>query len=220
MKAYRTLLILFMIMLPITVVSLGANITARMPDVYQHEFKSTNGLTGLGLGKDSDEMGQFISDFMFGKSESFQIDVGDEKHEFVFKERELKAVSTARRYLNVTAVFGVVAAVITIAAIFVAKKNEEDKELRSYFKKSISFYILFTIIYVGMFFALFPMGRSPGEIFGYIPLEEDLLPLIFTKELLKKMCISSVVVCTVIYSLVGYVVYKLTEPKKIFSRTY
>ena len=220
MKAYRTLLVLFVIMLPITVVSLGANLTARMPDVYQHDFKSTNGLSGLGLGMDDDEMGQFISDYMFGKTQEFQIDRGEEKSDFVFEEKEMEAVRTARTYLNVLAVIGVVAAVFTIVAVFVAKKNDGDKELRSYFKKGVTFYVLITCIYVGAFFAVLWMGHSPGEIVGYIPMEEDVLPLIFTKELLTKVCLTTVVVSTVIYALLGYLLYKLTEPKKIFSRTY
>ena len=220
MKAYRTLLILFMILLPVTVISLGANLTARMPDVYQYDFKSTNGLSGLGLGKDDDEMGKFISDYMFGKSEEFQIDVGEEKSDFVFNEREMAAVRTARMYLNVLAAVGVVAMVISVAAVLVAKKKDGDKELRNYFKKGVVLYVLLTVVYVGVFFAVMSMGHSPGALVGYLPMEEDVLPLIFTKELLAKVCLTSVVVCSVIYVLLGYLLYKLTEPKKIFSRTY
>lgn len=220
-RVNRILLILFIIMLPITVVSLGANITARMPDVYQFDFKATNGLSGLYLEKSDDEMGEFISDFMFGKVEAFQLEVGDDdEKELVFTAEESTAVAKARTYLNVLMVVGLVAMVIAVAAVIMAKRYGLDKELRGYFKKSVSVYAVITVAYVVVFFVILNMGHSPGEIVGYVPMEDEVLPLIFTKGLLTKICLTSAVVGSVLYGLIGYLIYKLTEPKKIFSRIY
>ena len=45
-----------------------------MPDLYQYELKSTEALNDLSVEKNEDEMGQFFSEYMLGKTQKFQIE--------------------------------------------------------------------------------------------------------------------------------------------------
>lgn len=218
---FKTLAVLFVITVPVTAICASANVVMRMPDVYQYEFKSTNALNSFGLEKSDDEMGEFISDFMMGKEKEFQIWVGDEeKPQAVFNEGEVAAASRARLITNVIAVFGAVSAVGMAASFIVLKRNDFNREIRIQFKKSTAVYAVMVIIYLAGLFVMYNMGYTFSDILGYVPAEGDLAPQIITAGLMRKVYIMIAAISALLMGLIGYFVFKVTEPKKIFSREY
>lgn len=217
----RILSAALVVTIPITVFCVGINIVTRMPDVYQYEFKATDSLKYLDVDENNDEMGKFISNFMIGKEKNFQLYVGeDDKQQPLFEESQMQAVAYGRRLLNITVVLGAVSLALMVAAFILMKKYELEKELRGRFRLSLLVYCVMVLVYAGVFWVSSKNGYSLWDALGYVPGEEDVLIQLITDQLLNRLCYLIPVVSTVVMLITGYILHKITEPKKIFSRNY
>lgn len=217
----RVLSVALTVTIPLMAFGLGANIVTRMPDVYQYQFKATDSLKHVDLDKNDDEMGEFISDFMLGKVKEFQVATSDDdRPQQVFTQEEVQAAAQARKDMNVTAVIGLIALVVMVTAFVMMKRYEMEKEIRLRFKWGATIYALLLLAYLGGFFAAAKMGHTLPDMLGYMPQEEDVLTQIITPELSRGLLLSTAVVSTVIMGILWYITHKITEPKKIFSRSY
>ncbi len=217
----KTLFIALAVTIPATSFCLGANIVTRMPDVYQYEFKATEALKNVDLNKNDDEMGEFISDFMFGKQAQFQLLIEDEdKPQSIFTENEMSAMANARKYMNIVAALGFVACVLMVVSFIMLKKYEFNREIRKQYKLGAIIYVCLIVGYLVGFYVAAKTGHSLLDMLAYVPDEEDLLPQIMTEGLQVRLYYSTAVVSTIIMAIMGYAMFKITEPKKIFSRSY
>lgn len=217
----KTLFIALAVAIPMTSFCLGANIVTRMPDVYQYEFKATDALKNFDLNKNDDEMGEFISDFMFGKQAKFQLLIEDEdRPQPVFTENEMAAVANARKYMNIVAALGLIACVLMVVSFIMLKKYEFNREIRKEFKLGTIIYACLIVSYLVGFYAAAKTGHSLLDMLEYVPDEDDLLPQIMTAGLQARLYYSTAVVSTIIMAILGYAMFKITEPKRIFSRSY
>lgn len=217
----KTLFIALAVTIPATSFCLGANIVTRMPDVYQYEFKATEALKNVDLNKNDDEMGEFISDFMFGKQAQFQLLIEDEdKPQSIFTENEMSAMANARKYMNIVAALGFVACVFMVVSFIMLKKYEFNREIRKQYKLGAIIYVCLIVGYLVGFYVAAKTGHSLLDMLAYVPDEEDLLPQIMTEGLQVRLYYSTAVVSTIIMAIMGYAMFKITEPKKIFSRSY
>lgn len=217
----KTLSVVLAVTIPVTSFCLGANIVTRMPDGYQYEFKATDALKHIDIDKNNDEMGEFISDFMIGKEAQFQLVVGDEdRFQPLFTESEMLAAANARKYMNVVAVVGIISLVLMVTSIIMLKKYEFNREIRKEVRVGAIIYMGWMIVYLVGFYVVNKMGYSFRDVLIYVPGENDLLPQIITDELMKHLYYFTAIVSTIIMAIVGYVMYKITEPKRIFSRSH
>lgn len=217
----KTLYIALAVTIPITSFCLGANIVTRMPDVYQYEFKATDILKNFDFNKNDDEMGEFISDFMIGKEAKFQLLIEDEeKPQPVFTENEISAMGNARKYVNITAAFGFISLVLMVISFIMLKKYEYDKEIRKQFKLGTIIFACLIVGYLVGFYVAAKTGHSLPDMLGYVPDEEDILPQIMTEGLQKRLYYFTAIISTIIMAITGYTMFKITEPKRIFSRSY
>lgn len=217
----KTFFIALAVTIPLTSFCLGANIVTRMPDVYQYEFKATDALKNFDFNKNDDEMGEFISDFMVGKQAKFQLLIEDEeKPQPVFTENEMSAMGNARKYMNITAVFGFISLVLMVVSFIILKRYEFDKEIRKQFKLGAIIFACLIVGYLVSFYVAAKTGHSLLDMLGYVPDEEDLLPQIMTEGLQKRLYYFTAIISTVTMGIIGYIMFKITEPKRIFSRSY
>ena len=217
----KTLFIALAVTIPAASFCLGANIVTRMPDVYQYEFKATDALKNVDLNKNDDEMGEFISDFMFGKQAQFQLLIEDEdRPQSIFTKNEMSAMANARKYMNIVAALGFVACVLTVVSFIMLKKYEFNREIRKQYKLGAIIYVCLIVGYLVGFYVAAKTGHSLLDMLAYVPDEEDLLPQIITEGLQVRLYYSTAVVSTIIMAIMGYAMFKITEPKKIFSRSY
>lgn len=217
----KVLSVVLAITIPVTSFCLGANIVTRMPDGYQYEFKATNALKHIDINKNNDEMGEFISDFMIGKKAEFQLEVGDEDRFIpLFTKNEMLAAAKARKILNIVAAVGIITLALMVTSFTILKKNGLDRAIRKEFKIGVIIYIGWMTIYFGGFYIVTKTGYSLQNLLMYVPGENDLLPQIITEKLVNHLHLFTGVVSTIIMTIMGYVLYKMTEPKRIFSRSY
>ncbi|MFV0515961.1 MAG: hypothetical protein ACK5MV_01020 [Aminipila sp.] len=217
----KTLSVALAVSIPFTCFCIGVNIVTRMPDVYQYEFKATDALKSFDFNKNNDEMGEFISDFMIGKEKQFQIIAGDEdRPQAVFSENEMLAAATARKYVNIIAIVGLFFSILTVVSIVVMKRYELDKEIRKKFNMGAIIYAGLLLTYLIGFFIMAKTGHYMCNMLSYTPMEEDVLPGIMTAGLTTRIYFSIAGVSTIVIAILGYIIYKLTAPKRIFSRNY
>ncbi|QIB68418.1 hypothetical protein Ami103574_03395 [Aminipila butyrica] len=217
----KTLSVALTVAIPLTVFCLGANIATRMPDVYQYQFKATDSLKNIDLNKNDDEMGEFISDFMMGKEAEFQLALDDDdRPQMIFNEKEMAAAAQARKDMNVVGIIGFISLILMVVAFVMLKRYGLEKEIRKRFKWGAIIYVGLLIAYLGGFFAAAKTGHTLPDMLGYVPQEEDILPQIITAELSRGLLLSVAAVSTVMMAILWYIMYKITEPKKIFSRSY
>ncbi len=207
------------ITIPLTTLCIGANLIMRMPDVYVYEFKSSESLDHLNVGMNDDEMGRFISDFMFGKLDTIQIYVGEDSKTPLFKDDEVAVANRARFYLNILAGVGVVSLSITVAAVIMLKKNGFEYEIRKKTRQSIVIYVVFLAVYIIFFIVSMQLNMSLGDYLGFVSEEDDILQKIITISMQIKLACSIGAVSSVIFGLAVHGLMKLTAPKMIFSRT-
>lgn len=217
----RILSVVLAVTIPVTSFCLGANVVTRMPDGYQYEFKATDALKHINLEKNNDEMGEFISDFMIGKELEFQLGVRDEdRFQTMFTENEMIAAANARKYMNIVAVIGAISLVLMVTSFIILKKHKFDREIRKEFRRGTIIYMVLMIGYLVGFYVVNKIGYSFWDMLIYVPGENDLLPQIITDKLMKHLYFFVAIVSTIIMAIVGYVMYKITEPKRIFSRSH
>jgi hypothetical protein len=75
-------------------------------------------------------------------------------------------------------------------------------------------------VYLIGFFVAAKTGHSLSDMIGYVPDEKDVLPQIITEGLRTRLFLSAPVVSTIMMAIMGYVMFKITEPRRIFSRNY
>lgn len=217
----RILSILLVVALPIVTICLGINVAARMPDVYQYEFKATEVLSDVNINKTDDEMGEFISHFMVGKTSQFQLYTeDDDKPDPIFSKEEIAAADQLRHQLNILAVIGIIFLIPMVTAFVVLKRKEFDQEIRKYYSRGLLLYGILLVIGVIGNIILSSTHFTIWQLTDYVLKEDssDILPQLITDGLVQKIEIASVCVSAVFMGIIGYAMNKITAPKRIFSR--
>lgn len=217
----RILSILLVVALPIVTICLGINVAARMPDVYQYEFKATEVLGDVNINKNDDEMGEFISHFMVGKTSQFQLYTeDDDKPDPIFSKEETTAADQLRHQLNILAIIGIIFFIPMVTAFAVFKRKELDQEIRKYYNRGLLLYGILLVIGIIGNIILTTTHFTIWQLTDYVLKEDtaDILPKLITDDLVRKIEIASVCVSAVLMGIIGYIMNKITAPKRIFSR--
>jgi hypothetical protein len=218
----RILSIVLIVTIPTVALCIGINAAARLPDVYQYQFKSTDTLDSMGLELTNDEMGGFISGFMVGRADTFQLWTGDEeKPQAVFTEEELAAMAQIRHYINMVAIIGIALIILLISSFVMLKRKEMNRDLRKYYCRSLAAYIILLAIFVTIKIVVLSGNFTIWDLTDYV-FEEgttEILPQLITASLVKSIGRVALVISAILMAVIGYTTYKITAPKRIFSRS-
>ncbi|MBN7773709.1 DUF1461 domain-containing protein [Clostridium aminobutyricum] len=217
----RILSILLVVAIPIVTICLGINVATRMPDVYQYEFKSTDILDSMNIDLTDDEMGEFISHFMMGRTSQFQLwTEDDDKPDPVFSNDEMAAASQLRHDLNVLTIVSMILIIPMLIAFILLRRKELNQEIRKYYCRGLLLYVILLIVAVISITLLSSAEFTIWHLTDYVVKEEttDLLPQLITEGLVRKIELASLCISGVFMGIIGYVIYKITAPKRIFSR--
>ncbi len=216
----RVLAACLIVAIPVFSLTAGANLVLRMPDVYQYEFKSTDALRNIPAGMNSDEMGEFISDYMMGKTSDFQVFYGDEaKPSSLFTQEEIDAAARTRVLAGWVLAVCLLALILMLLGIFMLMKNGFGEEIRKRLKRAF-------MVFGGLVVAYVVVLTCGGKLLNlkllgflsYVPLDEDYYSALFCQGLQTKILIMVPVISAIIMGLIVYVLHKVTEPKMIFTR--
>lgn len=211
--------ILIALLVPIVAICLSINLVARMPDVYQYSFKSTEQLKSAALTVGSDEFGDLLSGYMIGKHVDLRVAQGDDpnqKYDF-FTDEDIEILKNVRFKLNIVLIFGVLAFMALIFA-FVACKDIDDGAVsdRAIKHAKVSSLIIFFVMII--FFSVNLVLNFPIWENGILKYGSENLHLVITLKLLQYLYIAWMITAGIFEVIILYVANKLTKPKRMFSR--
>lgn len=210
--------ILLLISIPITTICISNNLTTRMPDIYQFEFKASQNMDSISIEKNEDQMGEFFSEFMFGKIDVFQIEykVG-ENRDVLFTENEIESMNRFRKLENVVLIVAIVSFIVSLTCYILLYKQNLKKYLRETFIKALFFYTAISGILLALTFIKPVVQFYYNYIFNYEIKEFLVLPQLFSISLIFKMMLTTIAVSLVIMLILWYITWGITKPRRIFG---
>lgn len=212
------LTIILVISVPVSIICLANNLTTRMPDLYQYEFKSTEILKDLSVEKNEDEMGQFFSEFMLGKTQKFQIEYqfGDNTDN-LFTHDEQNTMEKFKSMSNTILFTGLVALLFSLVSYFLLYKQNLKMLLRRTFSRST---IIFAASVGAITLATFlsPLIKIQYALLFDYELKTFLaLPKLLPKSFFIHSALATVVLSIIAMMLLWYFTWKITKPRRIFG---
>jgi len=212
------LAIILVISIPVSIICLANNLTTRMPDLYQYELKSTEALNDLSVEKNEDEMGQFFSEYMLGKTQKFQIEYqfGDNTDN-LFTPDEQKTMEKFKSSSNVILFTGLVALLFSLTSFFLLYKQNLKMLLRRTFSRAA---IIFAASVGAITLATFlsPLIKIQyALLFDYEIKSFLVLPKLLPKSFFIHSALTTVGISIIIMLILWYFIWKITKPRRIFG---
>lgn len=210
--------IILIITIPVSIICLSNNLTTRMPDLYQYELKSTEVLADLSIDKSEDELGKLFSDYMLGKTDTFQIEYqfGDNTDK-LFTNDEQKTMSRFRSMNNTIFFVGMDALLLLLISYFLLYKQNLKPLIRNTFVKAgIVYGVLVGAILIITLIA--PLMNFQYEfLFNYEVKTFMVLPKLITRDFFVHLAYATVIIGTIVMGLGWYFTWKITKPRRIFG---
>lgn len=219
-KIEKTWAAILVIALPVLALCLSLNMVMRMPDVYQYVFKSTEQLDELNLFVDSDGFGDKLSSQMSFGNPNWKIvadDEGEYKIDF-FSEKDMQILMALRKSLDTSAIFGTFALILLAFASFSLKDIDEGTFMRRAVKRSCFVYAGAFATQIIIFAVNIAMGFSSWDAWLASLEGSKNFYEVYTVLIMKYLYVSWLIVGMIIMILMVYGLFKLTKPRRIFSR--
>ncbi|MDR0357076.1 MAG: hypothetical protein LBH63_01700 [Clostridiales Family XIII bacterium] len=208
---------IFALAVPVFSVVFAANVVFRMPDLYNFDVGRTVVADEIELNIKTDAIGDLISDYMFHKTDYFQVRAeyqGREKP--VFSINDGMNMSRYRKLLDRSFIVLCASAVSGVAIFVLLRKTGRKRGLRNGYRAGIA---LCALAYLGMG----EFVRNEGlrstllrVLLNVRPQNTDVLPLLFGEGYRLGAFIAIVVISGVIV-IVGFSVVRLfTKVNKMF----
>ena len=204
----RILLIAIIICLPVISVLLTENAICRMPDFYIHEFTQAQVSEKVAGDMTDEELGQFFSDFMIGKTKTFSYTAYEaEWKQALFTKQESRYMADARSILNLLAAVLAGAVALTAGAcIFFLSRKEKDI-IRSTLKWSFGVYALFMAVLIPVFIHMGLPASGKGSAMSYL----------LTERFGIDWIIAGAVGSAMVMIALALIIWNLSKPKRMFS---
>src|SRR5665648_802891 len=212
------LTIILVISMPVSIICLANNLTTRMPDLYQYELKSTEVLSDLSVEKNEDEMGQFFSEYMLGKTQKFQIEYqfGDNTDK-LFTHNEQNSMEKFKSLSNVILFTGLVALFFSLVSYFLLyKKNLKMLLRRTFFMLVFLFCFFIGAITLATLLSLL-IKIQYALLFDYKIKSYLVLPKLLPKSFFMHSALTTVGISIIIMLIFWYFTWKITKPRRIFG---
>ncbi len=219
MKTVNLILtIILVISIPISIICLTNNLTTRMPDLYQYELKSTETLKDLSVEKNEDEMGQFFSEFMMGKTQKFQIEYqfGDNT-DTLFTQDEQNTMKKFKSLSNTILFTGLVALFFSfVSYVLLYKQNLKILLRRTFLKATVLFAASIGGITLATLFS--PLIKMQyAFLFDYELKSFLALPKLLPKSFFIHSALATVVLSIIVMAILWYFTWKITKQRRIFG---
>ncbi len=203
-----TFLVLLVICLPVTAILAAENAVCRAPDFYSYEFTKVQASKNIEGDISENELGEFFSDFMLGKTEDFlYLSYDKEEEREPFTKQEGQFMKSFRSLLDVSAV--VLAATLafsTAASIFLIRRHEKEK-LRLALKCSLGAFGILWIILVPLI-----LQADVPSFFK----ADSFLSLTITSDVIGAWVFAGVVSSAIALGILLSVLWKFSRPKRMF----
>ena len=154
----RLLVFLLSITIAFTAILLAENLITRFPDIYVYEFNKTQVMDQIELVYDEQKLGDLISDYLFGKTDVFQITAEYKGRELeVFSNLDQISMDKLRGTLNVHLIIGLAALIASAGMAYIMIRRGWKIHVRRAYNYALgifsSFWVALGITYFTGLFA-------------------------------------------------------------------
>ncbi|WP_027399534.1 hypothetical protein [Anaerovorax odorimutans] len=216
---YRIFFGALILIIPLISIIGAGNIVLRMPDVYTYQFNSMEFSGEVTIDKTNEELGDFISSFMFGKIENFDLrGYFEDIDKDIFKTEENVIMNNFRSFLNKSMIIFTIITIIAVIMYVILFRADRKLALRISFKITFIFYLMLVIAGVICFILSKTREYIYYIIFKNPLLEDGALASIMTNELAKMCVIGIIIVSAIILAGLASLTWKITRPRRMFSQ--
>jgi hypothetical protein len=213
----RILFIVIAVCIPVIAIFGALNVVFRMPDLYIYEFTNNEITKEIGVGIKDEELGQFFSDFMTDRKETFSLVAEYEDGEQqVFAKNEQLSMENARKLLNDSLFLIGGAAVLAIASYWILLIKKYKYELRVAFKGGIAVFAALQVLIYSLLFIKGIRAFLHNLIFNGTFGKDNSLPQMLTPHFGNLGVFASSAVAVVLMILLTSLTWRLTKPRRMF----
>lgn len=195
----------------------GENIITRFPDIYSYEFTKSQITKELDLNYDDKLLAEVFSNYLFGKSEEFQVVAEYQGREVeVFTNAEQIAISKIKTGLNINLAIAVIGLLVSIAIIvFMIKRGWKEYVRQAYNYSLIFFSSTWLVIWICYFTGLIDKLLNHLFFGGVIDPDTVLVALLGGSFLRDWLSFNLVASC--IFMIISrIIIWKFTEERRMF----
>jgi len=209
------LAVILTVSVPVLIIPTAANFIFRIPDLYTFDMNRTANLKEAEISLKPNQIGSFISLFMRGKADDFDlIDKTEESQKHIFSDNDAIAISSLRDFLDRTVPLPIIAIILFAGLFFTLFRMERYRHIR------IAYTIGWILTVIGIGFAFFVyFNKSIRNQFwkDYLEIElgkKDGLSIIFGDELFLFGLIACSAIALVMIIIMGSVTFALTKGRE------
>lgn len=210
--------VLLVIAIPCIALFSASNVALRIPDVYKYELNRTEIADEIGLEMTADETADFISSYMFGDIEKFQIEAEYQgKDRALFTEDETKLFGWLRDSLDKSLIILIVCVLYAAFAYWLLFRQKMKKSIRNSYLAGMG---LFVLTSAASAVILLSDGIRPGAVkslTGYVSHKDDILLQLFNDTLTLEFVIVIFAMSALLLLIGMSVTWRFTKPERIFS---
>jgi hypothetical protein len=195
----------------------GANLVTRYPDLYSFEFTNTDVFKEIDLVYDEEELADIFSNYLFGKTDNFQIVAEYQGREVeVFSNQEQIGMQNLKTLLNYIFIIALMALLISILIVLYMIKKGWKIFVRRAYNYSLG---LFAIFWLAIWIAYF-MGWFSKLISNYIIIgindSETVLGMLINSGFKRDWLFFTMIAASVFIIIARMIIWKYTKERRMF----
>lgn len=218
MKIFNRIIFgLLILAIPLVALSASANLVLRLPDLYKFELERTEVARDINLNLSGEELSDFISEYMCGKEESFQLKAEyDGREKNIFTATEEAVMSQFRNIMDISRIVLGALFIFVLLAYWHLLRQKRKEALRFAYKAGVITYIVLAAILTVGFLVESLRGMIMDFAIGGHFAPEDLLPQLFGNTIILEATIIIIIISAIIMVIGRAITWRLTKPERIF----
>lgn len=210
--------VILIICIPVASICVAYNLSARLPDLYQYQFKSSEVIGALSLEMDENQLGEFFSQYMTGESDKFQIEYQfGENTDKLFTGDEQETMLKLREKADIVFLAGGIALALALLSYFLIYKQNLKMLLRRSFNKALVLYVLLAATILILTFVEPVVKMEYARLFPYAMKDFLVLPQLLPLKFFVYSAWATVALSLIIMLFSWYFTWKITKPRRIFG---
>ena len=210
--------VILIICIPVASICVAYNLSARLPDLYQYQFKSSEVIGALSLEMDENQLGEFFSQYMTGESDKFQIEYQfGENTDKLFTGDEQETMLKFREKADIVFLAGGIALGLALLSYFLIYKQNLKMLLRKSFNKALVLYVLLAATIFILTFVEPVIKMEYARLFPYAMKDFLVLPQLLPLKFFVYNAWATVALSLIIMLFSWYFTWKITKPRRIFG---
>lgn len=210
---------IFMMILPVIIISLSINVVLRGEFFYSIFFTKTEIAKEIPYEINGDELKVHFSDFMMHQKSSFMIKENNEyKPQDVFTQRSAQVMSSIREIADILLIVTIALLIVELAIVIYLYRQKEKRLIYESFESSVILFAVIMLLFAVSFLVKYVRGLIFKTFYGVRFEAGDVLIQIFKGGFATYFAVASIAVSILMMLGVFYLMNKFVSYRKMFKR--